>query len=85
MEQVTAKLQTVLAVKACCLCSQILCAGVNISPGSHVSVCYTDPLWGTESRRHHLADSWYFECSCPRCSDSTEFGTMYSSIKCKKK
>ncbi|XP_026322771.1 SET domain-containing protein SmydA-8 [Hyposmocoma kahamanoa] len=62
----------------------ILCAGVNISVGSHISMCYTDPLWGTEARRHHLAD-WFFECCCERCSDVTEFGTMYSAVKCRKK
>ncbi|KAH9632380.1 hypothetical protein HF086_011880 [Spodoptera exigua] len=63
----------------------ILCAGVNISSGSHITVCYTDPMWGTEARRHHLADSKFFECTCERCSDVTELGTMYSAVKCKKK
>ncbi|KOB69070.1 Protein msta, partial [Operophtera brumata] len=43
------------------------------------------PLWGTETRRHHLADSKFFECSCQRCADVTELGTMYSAVKCKKK
>ncbi|XP_041981847.1 SET domain-containing protein SmydA-8 [Aricia agestis] len=62
----------------------ILYAGVNIPTGSHISVCYTDPLWGTEARRHHLCD-WFFECACQRCSDVTELGTMFSGIKCKKK
>lgn len=63
----------------------ILCAGDDITSGAHVTVCYTDPLWGTEARRHHLADSKFFECSCARCSDVTELGTMYSAVKCKKK
>ncbi|KPI99744.1 Protein msta, isoform B [Papilio xuthus] len=63
----------------------ILCAGVDIPASGHISVCYTDPLWGTEARRHHLADSKFFECTCPRCADVTEFGTMYSAVKCKKK
>ncbi|CAG9564432.1 unnamed protein product [Danaus chrysippus] len=63
----------------------ILSAGVAIPRGSHISVCYTDPLWGTEARRHHLSDSKFFECSCERCSDVTEFGTMFSAVKCKKK
>ncbi|XP_045774604.1 SET domain-containing protein SmydA-8 isoform X1 [Maniola jurtina] len=63
----------------------ILSAGVNISAGSHLSVCYTDPLWGTEARRHHLSDSKFFECCCERCSDVTELGTMFSAVKCKKK
>ncbi|XP_023948158.1 SET domain-containing protein SmydA-8 [Bicyclus anynana] len=63
----------------------ILSAGVNIPSGSHISVCYTDPLWGTEARRHHLSDTKFFECSCERCSDVTELGTMFSAVKCKKK
>ncbi|XP_048479529.1 SET domain-containing protein SmydA-8 [Plutella xylostella] len=63
----------------------LLVAGVPIKAGSHLSVCYTDPMWGTEGRRHHLADTWFFECRCERCSDVTEFGTNYSAVKCKKK
>ncbi|CAK1587315.1 unnamed protein product [Parnassius mnemosyne] len=63
----------------------ILSAGVDIAAGSHISVCYTDSLWGTEARRHHLADSKFFECTCRRCSDVTEFGTMFSAVKCKQK
>ncbi|CAG9129463.1 unnamed protein product [Plutella xylostella] len=63
----------------------LLVAGVPIKAGSHLSVCYTDPMWGTEGRRHHLADTWFFECHCERCSDVTEFGTNYSAVKCKKK
>ncbi|XP_037877619.1 SET domain-containing protein SmydA-8 [Bombyx mori] len=63
----------------------ILCAGDSIKTGEHVTVCYTDPLWGTEARRHHLADSKFFECNCERCSDVTELATMYSAVKCKKK
>lgn len=63
----------------------VLCAGQDIPSGSHITVCYTDPLWGTEARRHHLADSKFFECACARCADPTELGTNYSAIKCKKK
>ncbi|XP_075980478.1 SET and MYND domain containing, arthropod-specific, member 1 [Anticarsia gemmatalis] len=63
----------------------VLYAGVNIKPGSHITVSYTDPMWGTEARRHHLADSKFFECTCERCSDVTELGTMFSAVKCKKK
>ncbi|CAB3234455.1 unnamed protein product [Arctia plantaginis] len=63
----------------------VLYGGVNISPGTHITVCYTDPMWGTEARRHHLADSKFFECTCERCSDVTELGTMFSAVKCKKK
>lgn len=63
----------------------LISAGLSIPAGSHLSVCYCDPLWGTEARRHYLADSKFFECNCQRCSDVTEMGTKYSAVKCKKK
>ena len=28
------------------------------------------------------AETKYFICSCPRCVDPTELGTMFSSIRC---
>ena len=28
------------------------------------------------------AETKYFICSCPRCGDPTELGTMFSSIRC---
>ncbi|XP_050677182.1 SET domain-containing protein SmydA-8 [Leptidea sinapis] len=65
--------------------SMLLCAAVDIAPGSHVTACATDPMLGTESRRHQLAESKFLECSCERCSDVTEYNTMFSAVKCKKK
>ncbi|XP_060804980.1 SET domain-containing protein SmydA-8 [Amyelois transitella] len=62
----------------------ILCAMESLSPGAHITLCYTDALWGTEQRRRHLAE-WFFECCCARCCDVTEFGTNYSAVKCKNK
>lgn len=50
--------------------------------GQHLSVTYTDPLWGTPQRLAHLADTKYFVCKCPRCSDPAELGTFYSGVKC---
>ncbi len=29
-----------------------------------------------------LKRSWFFDCTCQRCSDPTEFGTFISSPKC---
>merc|ERR1719282_1864135 len=37
---------------------------------------------GTNNRQLHLAETKYFVCSCPRCADPTELGTMFSSIRC---
>uniref|UniRef100_A0A8D9BF04 Protein msta, isoform A n=1 Tax=Cacopsylla melanoneura TaxID=428564 RepID=A0A8D9BF04_9HEMI len=53
-----------------------------IAAGDHLSICYTDPLWGTINRRHHLEESKYFTCQCDRCRDPTEFNTMYDGVKC---
>ncbi|XP_017885762.1 SET domain-containing protein SmydA-8-like isoform X2 [Ceratina calcarata] len=57
-------------------------AAVPITKGEHVSICYTDPLWGTANRRHHLWTTKFFECVCERCRDPTEFGTMFNGLKC---
>ncbi|KAI5712324.1 hypothetical protein M8J76_002915 [Diaphorina citri] len=53
-----------------------------IAPGDHLSICYTDPLWGTINRRHHLQTSKYFTCQCERCRDPTELNTFYDGVKC---
>ncbi|XP_044759590.1 SET domain-containing protein SmydA-8-like isoform X2 [Coccinella septempunctata] len=64
--------------------SLVLIASGNIDRGDHLSICYTDPLWGTPNRRHHLYETKFFWCSCARCSDVTEFGTYFSAMKCRK-
>lgn len=53
-----------------------------IKAGEHLSIMYTDPLWGTAQRLAHLADTKFFVCKCPRCSDPTELGTYFSAVKC---
>lgn len=60
----------------------VITAGENINIGDHLSICYTDPMWGTLNRRQFLFESKFFWCDCPRCSDPTEFGTHFSSFKC---
>ncbi|XP_066602946.1 SET domain-containing protein SmydA-8-like [Prorops nasuta] len=62
----------------------IVRAVLPIQKGDHISICYTDPLWGLTSRRHHLLQTKFFECSCERCKDPTEFGMMYNAILCTK-
>ncbi|CAH1119383.1 unnamed protein product [Phaedon cochleariae] len=57
-------------------------AGSRIQKGEHLSICYTDPLWGTPSRRHHLQESKLFWCACARCVDPTEFQTYFSALRC---
>nr|XP_003704905.1 PREDICTED: protein msta, isoform A-like isoform X1 [Megachile rotundata] len=60
----------------------IIHAATPITKGDHISICYTDPLWGTMNRRHHLLETKYFECTCDRCRDPTEFGAMFNAIRC---
>nr|XP_018904096.1 PREDICTED: protein msta-like [Bemisia tabaci] len=57
----------------------------KIKAGDHLSICYTDPLWGTLNRRHHLLETKFFLCKCPRCIDPTELGTYYSAVSCPNK
>ncbi|CAG9864920.1 unnamed protein product [Phyllotreta striolata] len=60
----------------------VLVAGSRVNKGDNLSICYTDPLWGTANRRHHLNESKYFWCTCKRCSDPTELGTYFSALRC---
>jgi len=60
----------------------VIRAAINIKKGEHISINYSDPMWGTANRQLHLAETKYFVCSCPRCCDNTELGTMFSSIRC---
>jgi len=55
-------------------------AGRDIQKGEHLSIMYTHSLWGTQARRAHLNDAKKFWCQCQRCSDSTEFGTEFSTL-----
>lgn len=60
----------------------VLWSRYPIKKGTHLSICYTDALYGTENRKHHLKQTKLFECTCERCSDLSEFGTHFSSLKC---
>ncbi|XP_044006952.1 SET domain-containing protein SmydA-8-like [Aphidius gifuensis] len=60
----------------------IIKTALPISKGEHITMCYTDPLWGVTNRRHHLKQTKYFDCNCERCQDPTEFGTHFNSLKC---
>ena len=53
-----------------------------IKAGEHLSICYTDVLWGTQSRQHHLRQTKMFNCACDRCKDVTEFGSFVSGMRC---
>lgn len=55
-----------------------------IKQGEHLTISYTDVLWETSNRRNHLQQTKHFDCDCERCSDVSEFGTYFSTLKCRK-
>lgn len=62
----------------------IIWAPRAIKKGDHLSICYSDSVWGTGDRQHHLMQTKMFKCECPRCVDVTEFGTKYNALRCEK-
>ncbi|KAH8415968.1 hypothetical protein KR222_005424 [Zaprionus bogoriensis] len=60
----------------------VLWAPKAIKKNAHLSICYSDAVWGTADRQRHLMQTKLFKCSCERCQDVTELGTDYSAIKC---
>ena len=57
-------------------------AAIPIRKGEHISISYTDPMWGTANRQHHLYETKFFRCRCARCLDPTEMNTDFSSLRC---
>lgn len=57
-------------------------AGRDIRAGEHMSIMYTDMLWGTRARLEHLRATKYFVCRCARCTDPSELGTFLSALRC---
>lgn len=57
-------------------------AAVPIRKGEHISIMYSDPMWGTANRQQHLYETKFFRCRCPRCLDPTELNTEFSSLRC---
>ncbi|XP_021947997.2 SET domain-containing protein SmydA-8 [Folsomia candida] len=60
-------------------------AAVPIKTGESVNFLYTEATLPTSERRRKLKDNKYFLCGCPRCMDSSELGTYFSSPKCTEK
>lgn len=64
--------------------SVVLWSTLAIKKGTHLSICYSDALWGTAARQSHLQFTKLFKCQCDRCKDVTEFATNYSALLCTK-
>merc|ERR1712106_167066 len=59
-----------------------LIAQSQINPGDQIWTRYTTPQLGSLQRVADIQKTWHFTCSCPRCQDPTEFGTMMSAVRC---
>lgn len=57
-------------------------AARDIKKGEVLTTSYTHVLWPTQLREEHLRETKYFTCKCERCSDPTELGTNFSTLRC---
>ncbi|EDW00579.1 SET domain-containing protein SmydA-8 [Drosophila grimshawi] len=57
-------------------------AGCDLKKGDHLKITYTNILWGTQMRQHHLRMTKHFNCRCSRCEDPSEYGTYVSAMRC---
>ena len=53
-----------------------------IKKGEELTMRYTDFLDSRRNIQKKINNEWIFTCSCLRCSDSTEFGSNFSSFQC---
>jgi len=54
----------------------------TILPGTELTIRYNDYTMSHLQRQKFLSEQWYFTCSCERCRDPTEFGTLTSGLPC---
>merc|ERR1719153_616398 len=57
-------------------------AAVPVSKGEELTTSYKNPELGSVARRSHFPATWYFHCTCPRCSSPSELGGHLSSLLC---
>lgn len=57
-------------------------AGCDLKKGDHLKISYTNILWGTQMRQHHLKMTKHFTCCCTRCEDPSEYGSYVSAMCC---
>nr|CAD7575036.1 unnamed protein product [Timema californicum] len=65
-----------------CQHRMIIRAAVPIVKGTEITNSYTALLWGTPARRHQLYTTKHFLCTCPRCEDPQEKGSLLSALRC---
>jgi len=57
-------------------------AQVPIPKGTELTIRYTHMLQGHLKRRKQISEVWFFDCSCIRCCDPTENGSLASAVTC---
>lgn len=53
-----------------------------LSGNSVSQLIFVNKLQGRVKRRKKLREKWFFNCTCKRCLDPTEFGSHVSTLKC---
>jgi len=59
-----------------------LIAQSPIKEGEQIWTRYTTPQLGSYQRVADLKKTWHFTCTCPRCVDPSELGSMMSAVRC---
>jgi hypothetical protein len=57
-------------------------AKTDIAEGEEITISYVSIMQGRVKRRKKLREKWFFDCSCKRCEDPSEFGSHVSTLKC---
>ena len=53
-----------------------------IKKGEEITITYTSLLTLATNKKEKISNTWYFTCSCERCSDPSELGSFTSSVCC---
>ena len=65
-------------------CLIFIQAQVPIQKGTELTIRYIHMLQGHLKRRRQISEVWFFDCSCIRCCDPTENGSLASAVICPK-
>ncbi|XP_046468215.1 SET domain-containing protein SmydA-8 isoform X1 [Neodiprion pinetum] len=60
-------------------------AAIPIKKNEEITMTYTDLFWDTTLRRRHLAATKHFFCTCSRCTDPLENGSLLGALRCARK
>ena len=55
-----------------------------IMAGEEITIQYISFMYGQLKRQKDITACWFFQCTCPRCTDPTELGSLMSAMKCLK-